>query len=490
MSTTEIAPTAAPSLAPPTHRTSPRTAFLAKARASRWSALPVVLAGTFMVVLDFFIVNVALPSMQADLHAGSAAIEWVVAGYALTSAVFLITAGRLGDRIGRRRAYCIGLALFTASSAACGIAPSPEILVVARLAQGLAAGLLTPNVLSIIGVVYTGADRIRALSIYGLVMGLAAVGGQLIGGVLVQADVAGLGWRSCFLINVPIGALALAAARPLVPESRAQRASGLDLPGTALMTLGLTAIVLPLLEGRQHGWPAWTWISLATAPAILATFAARQRAQRRRGHAPLLDPALFRERTFSAGLLAQLVFWCGQASYFLVLALYLQSGRGLDALQAGLVFTILAAAYLVASMRAPELTIAHGRRIIGLGALVLAAGHGLLLAAVGDVGVGGSIGPLIPGLLLAGAGMGLTITPLATTIMASMDGERAGAASGALSTMQNVGNALGVAIIGVVFFGALHGGFAHAFQLSLAALAAILLAVAALTRLLPATVRS
>jgi EmrB/QacA subfamily drug resistance transporter len=448
---------------------------------SKWAPLPVVLSGTFMVVLDFFIVNVALPSLQSDLHASSGSIEWVAAGYGLTSAVFLISSARLGDRIGRRRTFSFGLALFTASSAACGIAPSPTMLVASRLVQGLAGALLMPNILAIISVAYEGPDRVRALSIYGLVMGFAAAGGQLLGGVLVQ----GFGWRSCFLINVPVGLLALALAPRLVPESRAPRAGELDLPGTLLITAGLTAIVLPLIEGRQHGWPLWTWAALALAPVLLGGFWLQQRALARAGGGPLFDPALFRHRAFSAGLITQFAFWCGQASFFLVLALYLQQGRGLSAMSAGLVFTILAAAYLVASVLAPSFAQRNGRRVLGVGALVLAAGHGLLVLIVGEVGTGGSIAALVPGLLLVGAGMGIVIAPLTTVIMSALGPEQAGAASGALSTMQNVGNALGVAVVGVIFFGALHGGYSHAFELSLVALAATLLAVAALTRLLP-----
>ncbi len=463
----------------------PTAGRFARARASHWAPLPVVLAGTFMVVLDFFIVNIALPSMQSSLHASPGALEWVAAGYGLTSAVFLITAGRLGDRYGRRRVFALGLALFTLSSAICGVAGSSEVLIGGRLLQGAASAVLMPNVLSLIGVLYTGPDRAKALSAYGMVMGLAAVGGQLIGGALIQLNIAGLGWRSVFLINLPIGALALALAPVLVPESSAPAANRIDLVGTALVTTALSAIVLPLVEGRQHGWPAWTWIALAGAPLILGTFAAHQRRLRRRNGAPLLELSLFKARAFSAGLLAQLVFWCGQASFFLILALYLQQGRGLNAMQAGLVFTILAVAYLVASMRAPALTERHGRRVLGAGALVLAAGHGLLLAGVAAVGTGGTVAALVPGLLLVGAGMGLGITPLATIIMSATAPEHVGAASGALATMQNVGNAIGVALIGVLFFGRLHAGFADAFEVSLIALAAILMSVAALSRLLP-----
>jgi EmrB/QacA subfamily drug resistance transporter len=477
MSTTEIASTMKPSR---------RAAFVA----SRWAPLPVVLAGVFMVVLDFFIVNVALPQIQTDLHATSGSIEWVIAGYALTSAVFLITAGRLGDRFGRRRLFSIGLALFTLASAACGAAGTPAELVTARLVQGVAGAMLTPNVLSIIGVLYNGPDRVRALSIYGTAMGAAAIGGQLIGGVLMDLNVAGLGWRSCFLINVPIGALALVLAPRLIPESRAHSSTNLDWPGTILVTTALTAIVLPLVEGRQHGWPAWTWISFGLTPLLLAAFLLHQRRTARAGGSPLLDSSLFRHRSFNAGLVTQLGFWGGQASFFVVLALYLQQGRGLRPLPAGLVFTILASAYVAASMAAPSLTARHGRRVIGGGALVLACGHALLLAAVADIGVGGSIAALVPGLLLVGAGMGLVLAPLATTILQSLEPERAGAASGMLTTMQGVGNALGVAVTGVIFFGALHHGYARAFELAVGELAVLLLGVSALSRLLPRPART
>ncbi len=473
-----------------TTRGAPPSLF-ARARASRWAPLPIVLTGTFMVVLDFFIVNVALPSIQSSLHASAGSIEFVTAGYALTSAVFLICGARLGDRLGRRRIFSAGLALFTLASAACGASSSATLLVLARLVQGVAGAMLMPNVLSIIGVHYVGADRAKALSMYGMSMGLAAVSGQLIGGLLVQWDPAGLSWRSCFLINVPIGLLGLALAPKLVPESRERRARRIDWTGTVLVTTGLTAIVLPLVEGRQHGWPLWTWLSLAAAPVILAGFVWHQRRLTTRDGAPLLDLSLFKHRAFSAGLVVQAVFWSGQASFFLVLALYLQAGRGMSALHAGLVFTILAVSYLVASARAAELAVKHGRRVLTAGALTLAAGHGVLLAAVAVVGVGGSVFALAPGLLLIGAGMGLGIAPLATIIMSAMRPEQAGAASGTLATFQNVGNAIGVAVIGVVFFGALHSGFAVALELSEATLCATLLSVAALTRLLPkATVRS
>jgi EmrB/QacA subfamily drug resistance transporter len=471
-----------------THPATPPAGWSARVLSSRWRALPILMAGTFMIVLDFFIVNVALPSMQSRLHTGAGTVEWVVAGYGLTFSTFLITAGRLGDRIGRRRVFAIGMAVFTVASAACGLAPNALFLVAARCAQGIGAALIGPSILAIIGVTYTGSDRVKAISVYGTVMGLAAVSGQLIGGALIQANPAGLGWRSVFLINLPVAAVALALTSRLVPESRAESAGRLDLTGTALATLGLTAIVLPLVEGRQYGWPAWSIACLIAAPFVLGAFVWSQLRRTRTGATPLLDMGLFKERAFAAGLLTQLGLWCGQASFFLVLALYLQQGRGLSPLDAGLVFTILAASYLVASVRAPALTMRFGRSVVGVGALTLAGGHGLLLIAVQAYGTKGSLGSLVPGLLLVGAGMGLCITPLTTVILANAGPQRAGSVSGAMSTVQQVGNALGVAVTGIIFFDGLNHDYDRAFSWSLVELAGLLVGVAVVSRLLPKAV--
>jgi EmrB/QacA subfamily drug resistance transporter len=443
------------------------------------------MTGTLLIVLDFFVVNVTIPSMQTALRASASAIEWVVAGYGLTFAVFLVSAGRLGDRIGRRRAFSAGLALFTLASAACGLAPDIRVLVGARLVQGVGAALISANVLSIIGVLYAGAHRVTAITVYGVVMGLAAAAGQLVGGLIIHADLAGSGWRSVFLVNVPVGLAALVLAPRFVPESCAERARPIDPAGIVLVTLGLTALLLPLVEGRQQGWPEWTWLSLGAAAILLATLAAHQRWLAGRGGAPLLDPVLFGTDDLRAGLVTQLLFWCGQAALFFVLALYLQNGRGLDPLSAGLVFTILAAGYLAAFFRAPALTLRIGRDLIAVGALTLATGDCLLLVAVALQGGGGSVWLLAPGLVLIGIGQGLCITPLTATVLSHTDPQQAGMVSGALSTMQQMGNALGVAITGLVFFNTLNGGYSRAFAHSLLQLAALALVVAALTRLLP-----
>src|SRR5262245_9587004 len=468
----------------------PAPTLVGRLAAHHWAPLPFVWIAPFMVVLDFFIVNVAIPSMQSELHAGTGAVEWVIAGYGLTSAVGLIIGGRLGDRFGRRRMFSLGLLLFTIASLGCGIAPTSSLLVAGRIAQGLAAALLTPQALAILGVVYTGARRVRAFSIYGMALGLAAVSGQLIGGALIQANPAGLGWRTVFLINLPIGLLGLVLVPRLVPESRADGSPRLDLTGAGIVTLALTTILLPLIDGRSHGWPLWTWVSLAVSPFLLYGFARHQSWLGRRGGEPLLDPALFRERAFTVGLIAQLAFFSGMASFFLVLALYLQQGRGLDPLEAGLVFTIMAAAYVVASAQAPQLTARLGRGLPIGGAVALAAGHALLAATVLDIGTGHTVALLVPALLLIGTGMGLVLTPLTTTVLANVSPTSAGAASGALNTMQQIGNALGVAVTGVIFYGAIEHGLSHAFELSLAELVAVSILVAASARLLPRSTRA
>ncbi|MEU1470188.1 MFS transporter [Streptomyces sp. NPDC005761] len=443
----------------------------------RSGTLPTVLAGVFITVLDFFIVNVAVPSTQRDLHAGPTAIEWVVAGYALAYGSGLILGGRLGDVHGRRRMFSLGTALFTLASVACGVAPSATALVVARVAQGAAAALLSPQVLAIIRTAYSGAARVRAINAYALTMGLAAVFGQLIGGVLIHADLFGLGWRACFLLNVPIGITVLAVARRVIPESRAADAARLDLAGAALVTAALAATLLPLIEGREQGWPAWTWMSFTASAALFTAFG-----RRRLPRSPLIDPALFRQRGFVAGLFTYLAFTMGMAAYFLIFALYVQQGRGLDALQAGLAFVPIGAGYLAASLLAPRLTARLGRQVIAIGGLTRVVGLALLLVMVGQEA---PVAWLVPALLVDGIGMGLALGPIMTTVLAGVAQEHAGAAAGALTTAQQVGGALGVGAVGIVYYGSVGDGVPTAFRHGLIHLIVVALVLTALVQLLP-----
>lgn len=337
--------------------------------APRLGALLVLLTGTFVITLDFFIVNVGIPSIQRDLGAGQAMLQLVVAGFGLALAAGLITGGRLGDLYGRRRMFALGLALFTLASLACGLAPTAGFLVGARVAQGAAAALMTPQVLAIVNTVYTGEHRARAFNAYGLAMGFGGVFGQLIGGLLIKADSAGLGWRAVFLINVPVGLVAVPAALRMVPESTAPSGARLDLVGTLLVSTGLVLIVLPLVEGRQEGWPLWTWLCLAAAPVVLAAFAAYQR--RIGGGRALVDLGLFRHRAFGVGAVIALVGQMAVASFFFVLALYLQLGRGMSALESGLVFLALGLGYFVSSSKAAQVAARLDRQVLAVGALQL-----------------------------------------------------------------------------------------------------------------------
>jgi EmrB/QacA subfamily drug resistance transporter len=444
-------------------------------RTAGWVPLLVVLAGTFVTFLDFFIVNVALPSMQSDLNAGPSAVSLVVAGYGLTFAVGMITGGRLGDLYGRRRMFALGLVLFTVTSAACGLAPSIGFLVAARFLQGAAGALLTPQVLAILGTVYADRRRVTAFAAYGFAMGIAGVLGQLIGGALIQFDLFGLGWRAIFLINVPIGLVARLFVTRVVPESRGI-AARLNLAGAALVTLAVTALVLPLTEGREHGWPTWTWVSLAVAPILAGLFVRHQS----RHSTPLVQLALFRDRSFAVGSMTALTFALVPAALFFVLALYLQQGRGFDALFSGTLFAAVGVGYFAAMLVAARLAVRLGHQVLAAGALIVAAGCAVLVAAAHA----SSSVDLLPGLALVGFGIGLVLVPLASMVLASVDPLHAGSAAGVLTTAQQVGGSLGVAVISVVFFGAGAGAVTHAFTICLWVLAGLTVLTAALAQLL------
>ncbi len=458
--------------------------------AFRRGPLAVLLTGIFLIVLDFFVVNVALPSVQQDLHADTAALQWLVAGYALSFGGLLLVASRLADRWGRRRMFVLGTGLFVLSSALCGFAPDIDTLLAARLVQGAAAAMVGPTVLSLIGDVYDGPHRVRALGAYATVMGVAAASGQLVGGLLIHLDLAGSGWRSIFLVNVPVGLAALLAAPRLLPDTRVPA----PLPDAAesLLVVGaLTALVLPLVQGQDQGWPLWTELTLVGAAGLAVLAALRGAALRRRGTAPLVDLEPMRHRAVGAGQLGQFLLFTGMAAYFLVLALYLQDGRGLGPLASGVVFSAVAVPYMLGTKYAVGVLTRFGPRAgISGAALVFGAGHALLLVAVAEVGVGGSVLWLVPGLALGGVGMGVTLSGLVGVVMASVPPQHAGTVSATSSTLQQVANALGVALVGIVFFGRLGRGMVGAFEAGLLYLVATTVAVALAAALLPGRPRA
>ncbi|WP_101787494.1 MFS transporter [Nonomuraea indica] len=455
---------------------------------SRWWALPVVLVAVFMTTLDFFVANLAIPSIRAGLAASGSEAQLVIAAYGLAYAAGLVVSGRLGDLYGPRRIFVVGLAAFTLASAACGAAPSPAALVAARAAQGVAAALLAPQVLTLLGALYRGADRPRAFGWYGTAVGLAGVGGQAIGGLLVAADPMGLGWRACFLANVPLGLAALALTPWLVPVPAVpRRADRLDTAGAVLVAAGLVALVLPLVQGREQGWPAWTWPCLAASVPLLAVFTRRQRRLAAGGQQPLLDLGVFAAKGFASGLAAVALLFGGSAGVSFVLALYLQEGLRLGPLAAGLVCTALNAGFFAASLRTASLAGRLGHRLPLAGAVTLVLGLASLHHAVGGVG---AVPYRVAGaLLVTGAGMGLVMSPLISAVLARVHPGRAGAAAGVLGTVQETGGVLGGTVTGTVLLGSLDAGWPAGAQagLTVPVVCALgVLAVLALTKPGPA----
>ncbi|MDG4535963.1 MFS transporter [Streptomyces sp. AV19] len=417
------------------------------------AALAVLLTGVFMAVLDTFVVLVAAPAIQRDLRASDADVQLVLAGYQLTYAVALITGARLGDLLGRRRMFLTGMAVFTLASAACAAAPGAGALIAARLVQGLGAAVMFPQVFSLIQVLVPAERRPRALGALGAVIGAAGVAGQLLGGLLVAADLFGTSWRPVFWVNVPVGLAALVLAAAYVPESRAPEAGRRpDLPGAAVLTVALSLLVVPLVEGRERGWPLWTWLSLCAAAGAFACFAAVER----RARTPLLRPGLLHERPFAVGIVLVLLVYSGVNSFFLVLSLTVQDGLGMGTLGAGLVYLPFAAAFFAGSVAAGRLA-RHGRRLLSYGALVSALGHAAGIATVLLAGAALSPWQLAAALTLVGAGNGLLVTPLIGTVLSRVAPAEAGMASGVLSTGQQVGGAVGVAVVGVLCYGTLGG---------------------------------
>lgn len=320
--------------------------------AAPWRALALVLVGAFMAVLDTFIVLVAAPALQADLHATAADVQLVLAGYQLTYALALITGARLGDRFGRRRLFMTGMALFTLASVGCALAPGAGSLIAARLVQGLGAAAMFPQVFAVIQVLIPAGKRPKAFGALGAVIGMATMSGQLIGGVLISADLFGSSWRPVFWVNVPVGVVTLLLAGLFLPETRAPRARRLDLPGAAVLTVALFLLVVPLVEGRAYGWPLWTWLSLAASVPAFALLCLVERRVEAAGGTPLVRLGLLGERPFAVGMTLVVLTYAGINSLFLVLSLTLQDGLRRDALGAGLVYTPFAVAFFLTSLLA------------------------------------------------------------------------------------------------------------------------------------------
>ncbi|MFD2078868.1 Major Facilitator Superfamily protein [Actinopolymorpha cephalotaxi] len=421
------------------------------ARVADRLALPVLLLGSFLATANFFVVNVALPTIGRSLHANAASLQLVVAAYSVSYAAALVAGGRLGDRFGRRRMFVLGLVAFAVSGLACGLAGDVWTLTGARLVQGAAAGIFVPQVLSTIQAGYSGAARQRALAGFGAALGIACVVGQLYGGAAVTFDVAHLTWQLVFWPFAPIALLVAALAVRLVPETRG-RPLPLDLRGAALLTLTLVLLLVPLSVGAGAGWPAWAWVGLAAAPVAAYGFVRDQAARERAGGAPLLPPSLVRLPAFRRGLAVVAVFFVGLGGFLLTTGISLQEGLGMSPLGAGFALAPYALGFLAASLTVPRLIGRYAARVIVAGAVVLAVS---LAAAAVQAGVGYdglTARTLLPAFVVIGFGQGLVMIPVFGVVLAGVTTDRAGVASGVLTTTQQAMIAVGVAALGTMFF--------------------------------------
>ncbi|HEV7346555.1 MAG TPA: DHA2 family efflux MFS transporter permease subunit [Devosia sp.] len=426
----------------------------------RWLALFILLIANFMNLIDVTIVNVALPSMRDGLGATDSQIEWVVAAYILAFALGLLPFGRLGDIVGRTTLFLWGVAGFTAASALCGLAPNIESLIGARIIQGLAGAMMTPQVLAIATVTFPPHERGQAFSLFGLSAGLASVCGPILGGLLISANLFGMDWQPIFLVNIPIGIGAVVAGWFLIPRLPGHAELRNDYVGIGLFGLGIVALVFPIVEGRAYGWPLWAFAMMGAGLVLLAAFVIWTRRRSASGQPQLLNFDLITNRQFMFGAFVVTVFASGIPGMFMVISLLLQGGFDFSPLQSGLTNTPFSVGVLIAAAIAGRFGANFLRARLALAGALLSLGIGWLQFYIAGVTDSIDQWAFLPPLLIAGIGLGLGFSSLFQLVLANVPPRDAGAGSGALQAFQQVGGALGVAIIGQIFFTALGDSFA------------------------------
>ena len=422
-------------------------------------AVLVLVFATFMELLDTTIINVALPSINVDLNASPSQLEWIVSGYVLAFAVLVITGGRLGDIYGRKRLFIIGLIGFTLASAACAFAGTADILVISRLLQGAFGALMIPQALSIIQVLFSPKERAGVFALLGIVSGLAAVTGPLLGGYLITQNAFDLGWRSVFVINIPVGILLLLAAVIFIPESKSEKKVRLDFVGILLISSALFFLVFALIEGRSYNWSVGIWLMLALSPVLAVIFVIQQKRRDAKTGAALVPPSLFASRGYSAGVIVQLAFGGAIGTFFLIFIIYLQVALGYTAIEAGLATLPFSLGALFGSGLSVPLVPRLGKYLILVGSITMIIGYYWITQIVENQGNTLSISDLIFAMALSGLGLSLIIVPLNDVALAQTSINNAGAASGVLGTFGQIGIAVGIAIVGVVFFGIIGENF-------------------------------
>ncbi|MER6784254.1 MFS transporter [Streptomyces sp. NPDC000658] len=421
-------------------------------------AFAVVLIAGFMDLVDTTIVNVTVPSIQRDLHADYAQIEWVIAAYVLSFAALLILSGRLGDIFGRKRVFLIGMAAFTVASLLCGVAVNPQMLIASRFVQGAAAGLMVTQILAILHVIFPPSERGKAVAVFGAVTGSSAVFGLALGGVVVQWNLFGWEWRPIFLVNVPVGIAALIAGTLVIRESRAPQRPKLDMLGMLLALAAVALLVYPLTEGRRLGWPTWAYGMIAGALMLFAVFLAYEKRRLANVGSALVEFGVFRSRSFSIGMAVWFLFWIAVGGFFFVWTLFLQQGLGWTPMHAGLTAATFAIGVGIGAGNAPDkLVPKFGRNVLVAGGIVNAIGFVAFSVLVAHYGHSLMSWQIIPVHIVSGVGFGLIVAPTLDLLLGQVPGEQAGNASGLLNTVQQLGMALGVALTGAVFFAQVAG---------------------------------
>src|SRR5436190_332772 len=414
-----------------------------------WAVLSIVLVAEVMDLVDGTIVNVAAPSIRADLGGSATTLQWMGAAYTLAFAVLLITGARLGDLFGRRRLFMVGIVGFTVSSAICAAAPNSTVLIAARITQGAFGALLIPQGFGMLKEVFDDKELTKAFAVFGPVMGLSAIASPILGGVLTDGDVFGLGWRAIFLVNVPLGIAGLIGALRVMPHTAGTRGTRLDPVGVVLATFAAFAVIYPLVQGRELGWPLWCFALLAAGLAGFALFAMWERRHRERA---LIEPSLLRNGAFTSGLLVAVCFFACMIGLNLVLSLFCQLGEHFSPLRTGLTLAPFALGIAFTAPASYPLAQRFGRVSMQVGFGVMAAGVALLAVMVHGAGSDVSVWTLVPGEFVAGLGMGIALPPLFDFILAGVESHEVGSASGVLNAVQQFGGALGIAVLATIFF--------------------------------------
>lgn len=454
----------------------------------RWWTLCVVVLAQFMFVVDVFIVNVAIPAIQQDLHANAEQIQLVIAGYQLAYAVLLITGGRLGDIFGRKRLFLLGSGGFVLASALCGLASTPDLLIAARIFQGSAAALMVPQVLAVIQVSFPPQERNAAFGIFGFALGMGGIVGLILGGIFITGNLFGLGWRMIFLVNLPIGLVSFSGAVALLQESRSSATQRIDGIGVALISLALFLLTYPLVVGRDMGWPLWSILYLIGSLPAFYIFARYERYKSQKDGSPLVELALFGNGTFVLGLVITFIFYGGIVSLLFILTLYLQAGLHFSALVAGLTTAPMGLGFFLTSTAAVRIVpILGGKRVLAIGMTIMTVGLVVVCLCVNHVETPFQGISLAAALFIYGLGEGFVLPTLVNTVLSEIESRNAGSIAGVFTTMQQISGAIGVAIIGIIFFGQLanHAHYANAFATSLWYNIGLLLITIILTLCLP-----